>query len=146
LKACAGPRERCRMLLSRYGKDGRSWIMGAMDFEEAWARFMLAEQRSLRNRAEGILASALAKALPEESQEELERWVEEDQRLAREGLVELMNEHGEIYHLHIEELRPEDVVNRLRAETARSDWLGWRRDQRIEWVEVWRNLSRRRRD
>jgi len=123
--------------------DGRSGIRGPMDFDEAWARFKIAEERSLKNRAEGILAYALAKALPEESQQELDRWAKEDRRLAREGMVELMDEQGDIYHLHIEELRPEDVMDRLRAETARSDWLGWRRDQRIEWVEVWRNSSRR---
>jgi hypothetical protein len=127
--------------------DGRSAeIRGPVDFDEAWARFMMAEQRSLMNRAEGILAYALAKALPEESQEELDRWAEQDERLARDGLVELMDEQGEIYHLHIEELRPEDVADRLRAQTARMDWLGWRKDQRVEWVEVWRNSSRRRWD
>ena len=126
--------------------DGRTGIRGTMNFDEAWSRFMIAEERSLMNRAEGILAYALARALPEESQEELDRWAKEDQRLAREGLVELMDEQGEIYHLHIDELSPEDVMDRLRAETARSDWLGWRRDQRAEWVEVWRNSSRRRRD
>ena len=126
--------------------DGRTGIRGTMNFDEAWSRFMIDEERSLMNRAEGILAYALARALPEESQEELDRWAKEDQRLAREGLVELMDEQGEIYHLHIDELSPEDVMDRLRAETARSDWLGWRRDQRAEWVEVWRNSSRRRRD
>ena len=126
--------------------DGRTGIRGTMNFDEAWSRFIIAEERSLMNRAEGILAYALARALPEESQEELDRWAKEDQRLAREGLVELMDEQGEIYHLHIDELSPEDVMDRLRAETARSDWLGWRRDQRAEWVEVWRNSSRRRRD
>jgi hypothetical protein len=84
------------------------------------------------NRAQGILAHALTKALPGESQEDLDRWAKEDQRLAREGLVELMDEQGDIYHLHIEELKAEDVMDRLRAETARMDWLGWRRDQRLE--------------
>jgi hypothetical protein len=112
--------------------DGRTGIRGTMNFDEAWSRFMIAEERSLMNRAEGILAYALARALPEESQEELDRWAKEDQRLAREGLVELMDEQGEIYHLHIDELSPEDAMDRLRAETARSDWLGWRRDQRAE--------------
>jgi hypothetical protein len=127
--------------------DDRTEIRGPkIDFDEAWARFISAEERSLMSRAQGILAHALAKALPEESQEELDRWAKEDQRLAREGLVELMDEQGEIYHRHIDELRAEDVTDRLRAETARIDWLGWRRDQRVEWVEVWRDSSGRRRD
>ena len=126
--------------------DGRSGIRGSMDFDEGWARFMIAEERSLMNRAGGILAHALARALPGESQDELDGWAEEDRNLARDGLVELMDEQGDIYYRHIEELRAEDVADRLRAQTARMDWLGWRMDQRLEWVEVWRNSSGRRRD
>ena len=118
--------------------DPRSGIREPMDFDEGWARFMIAEERSLMNRAQGILAHALARALPGESQDELDRWAEEDRSLARDGLVELMDDQGEIYHRHIEQLRAEDVADRLRAQTARMDWLGW--------VEVWRNSSGRRRD
>jgi hypothetical protein len=126
--------------------DDRTEIRGPIDFDDAWVRFICAVERSLMNRAQGILAHALTKALPGEAQEDLDRWAKEDQRLAREGLVELMDEQGDIYHLHIEELKAEDVTDRLRAETARMDWLGWRRDQRLEWVEVWRNSSGRRRE
>jgi hypothetical protein len=126
--------------------DDRTEIRGPIDFDDAWVRFICAVERSLKNRAQGILAHALTKALPGESQEYLDRWAKEDQRLAREGLVELMDEQGDIYHLHIEELKAEDVTDRLRAETARMDWLGWRRDQRLEWVEVWRNSSGRPRE
>jgi len=122
--------------------DDHTEVRRPLEFEKAWARFMIAEQRSLVARAEGILAYALAQALPQESQEDLDRWAEEDRSLARAGLVELMDEEGEIYHVHVDGLRPEDVADRLRAETARSDWLGWRRDQRVEWVEVWRRSSR----
>jgi hypothetical protein len=31
-----------------------------------------------------------------------------------------------------------DVAERLRAERARCDWLGWRTDERKKWVETWR--------
>jgi hypothetical protein len=48
--------------------------------------------------AEGILARSLVEALPGEAQEELDRIAEEDQRLAREGLLGLMDEKGETYH------------------------------------------------
>ena len=92
-------------------------------FESAWKRYLIAEQRALVARAEGILARSLGSALPGESQEELDRWAEEDQRLAGEGLVELMDEQGETYHKHIDELGPWDVADRVRADTARSDWL-----------------------
>jgi len=99
--------------------------------EAAWERFLLAEQRALVARAEGILARGLGEALPEESREELDRWAEEDRRLAREGLVELMDEEGKTYHRHIDELEPWDVADRLRAETALSDWLAMRTSERL---------------
>ena len=91
-----------------------------VDFEAAWARYMIAEQRALVARAEGILATALAKALPEESREEEDRIAQEDQRLAKE---ELRDEEGETYHKHIDELVKWDVADRLRAEIACSEWL-----------------------
>ena len=101
-------------------------------YEAARERFLLAEQRALVARAEGILERALGEALPGESREGLRRWAEEDQRLAKEGLVELMNERGETYYRHIDELEPWDAVDMLRAETALSDWLASRTDQRLE--------------
>jgi ATP/maltotriose-dependent transcriptional regulator MalT len=100
-------------------------------YEVAWERFLLAEQRALVDRAEGILARALVEELPGESREELDRWAEEDRRLAREWLVELMDEEGNTYHRHIDELEPWDVADRLRAETARSDWLAMRTSERL---------------
>ena len=100
-------------------------------FESAWKRYLIAEQRALVARAEGILARSLGSALPGESQEELDRWAEEDQRLAGEGLVELMDEQGETYHKHIDELGPWDVADRVRADTARSDWLAARAELRF---------------
>jgi len=117
-----------------------------VDFEDAWARYMTAEQRALVVRAEGILATALAKALPEESREEQDRIAQEDQRLAKEGLVELRNEEGETYHKHIDELDQWDVADRLRAEIACSEWLARHTDKRIKWVEAWRHKRRSRTD
>jgi hypothetical protein len=111
----------------------------------AWERYLLAEQRALLARAQGILARALLQALPEESREELDRWAQEDRRLAKEGFVELMDEEGEIYHKHIDEPDPWDVADRLRAETARSDWLAMRTSERIERLHARRLLGRGRR-
>ena len=113
-------------------------------FWEVWASYMLAEQRALVARAEGILAHALAKALPGESREEPDRWDEEDRRTAKEGLVELMDEEGKTYHLHIDELEPEDLADRLRVERARCDWLVWRTEDRYEQVRAWRRERRSR--
>ena len=113
------------------------------DSEDAWARYMIAEQRALVARAEGVLARSLGEALPEESQEELERIAQEDQRLAKEGLVELLDKEGETYHRHIDELEPWDVADRLRAEVALSRWLARRKNKRIEWAEAQQRESRR---
>ena len=112
-------------------------------FSEAWASYMLAEQRALVARAEGILGHALAQALPGESREELDRWAEEDRRTAKDGLVPLMDEEGQTYYGHIDDLEPEGVADRLRAERARCDWLGWRLEQGSEWLAAWRHLERR---
>jgi DNA-binding CsgD family transcriptional regulator len=100
--------------------------------DEAWERYLIAEQHALVARAEGILACSLVEALPGETQEELDRTAEEDRRLAREGLVELMDEEGETYHKHLDELDSWDVADRVRADTARSDWLAMRTQQRNE--------------
>jgi len=124
--------------------DERAEVGGPRDFSQTWASYMLAEQRALVARAEGILAVALAQALPGESREELDRWAQDDRRLAKEGLVELMDEEGETYHLHIDELEPEDLADRLRAERARSDWLVWRTEDRNEQVRAWRRERRSR--
>jgi hypothetical protein len=122
--------------------DGSGLVGESPRFEEAWERYLMAEQRALVARAEGILGRFLVKALPGESQEELDRTAEEDRRLAREGFVELMDEEGHTYHKHKDELDPWDVADRIRADTARSDWLAMRTQQRIERREA-RRLSGR---
>ena len=101
----------------------------SLEFKAAWARYMIAECRSLAARKAGNLARVLGPALPGESREELERMVQEDGRLAQEGLLRLMNEQGETYHKHVDELRPGDIADRLRAETALNDWLMCRAEQ-----------------
>ena len=57
------------------------------------------------------------------SKEELGRMVSEDRRRAEEGFVALRGEEGEISYKHIEELSPEDRMDRIRAELARIEWL-----------------------
>jgi len=123
-------------------ENARAEVGVPRNFEEAWTRYMLAEQRGLVARAESILARALAEPQPGESKEELERIAEEDRRLAKEGLVPLMDQEGETYHLHIDELGPEDVADRDRAERARSDWLGRRKEDRYKQVHAGRRERR----
>ena len=56
-----------------------------------------------------------------ESQEELDRWSEEDRRLARQGLVKL--EVGEeIPYKHLDDLTREDRSSRIAAEREEIDW------------------------
>ncbi len=76
--------------------------------EDAGAR---TERRALVARAEGILAKSLVETLPEESPEVLDRIGREDRRMAKEGLVELMDETGEIYYKHIAEVDRWDVAD-----------------------------------
>jgi hypothetical protein len=98
--------------------------------EEAWQRYVQAERRELQMRKEGHLAKILDGPLHDESQEELERLAEEDQRRALEGLVDLMSESGQITHKHLEELTPEDWVARVKAEGARVEWIAERQARR----------------
>jgi hypothetical protein len=70
--------------------DGSEIAGGSPRFEAAWEPYLIAEQRALVARTEGILARPLGEALPGESQEEFDRTAEEDRRLAREGRVPFM--------------------------------------------------------
>ena len=54
----------------------------------------------------------------------------EDRSRAGEGLVELRSERGEFSCKHIEELSPEDRMDRIRAELARIEWLLERHERR----------------
>ena len=76
------------------------------------------------------MAKALASRLPQESREESDEMASEDRRLAREGLVELRGEGGEVRHERVEDLRPEDRADRVRAELRRLEWLMERRERR----------------
>ena len=57
--------------------------------QELWEKYMEVERRELEQRQNGQLGRALGRALPGESQEQLDRIAEEDLRRAQEGLVEL---------------------------------------------------------
>jgi hypothetical protein len=110
--------------------------LSADSWREGWEIFMSGERKTLVERANGRLGYALRTTLPGESREELDRLIEEDRRLAQAGLVSLMAEDGAISHKHVEELRPEDMPARRRAETARLDWLMERTDRRLEALGV----------
>ena len=98
--------------------------------ESSWERFLRTEQRMLQARKNGQFAKALARRLPGESQEELDRMTSEDRRRAEKGLVALRSEEGELSYKHLEELFPEDRMERIRAEVARIEWLMERQGRR----------------
>jgi hypothetical protein len=68
------------------------------------------------------LAKALGYALPGESQEQLDRIVAEDQRLAQRGMVKL-KVGEEVSYKHIDELTREDRQARIAAEIEEVKWL-----------------------
>ena len=98
--------------------------------KQAWGRYMEAERREVEMRREDHLARILGPALPDESAEEIERITEEDRLRAQEGLVELMDESGEITYKHIDELTPQERTARTRAEGARIKWIAERQAKR----------------
>jgi hypothetical protein len=96
---------------------------------KTWEEFLEAERQALRERKGGQLAKTLGKAAPGESQEELVQLTRDDQRRAEEGLVEVLRE-GEKLFKHIDELTPEDVPGRRRAERTRLLWIKARQEYR----------------
>jgi hypothetical protein len=110
--------------------------LSADSWREGWEIFMSGERKTLSERANGRLGYALRTTLPGESREELDRLIEEDRRLAQTGLVSLVAEDGTVSHKHVDELKPEDMPARQRAEVARLDWLMERTDRRLEALGV----------
>ena len=96
----------------------------------SWERFLWTERRMLQARKNGHLAKALAWRLPGESQEEFDRITLEDRRRAEKELVALRSQVGELSYKRIEELSPEDRMDRIRAELARIEWLLERQGRR----------------
>ena len=90
--------------------------------QELWEQYMEVERRELEQRRSGQLGRALGRALPGESQEELERIAEEDRRKAEEGLVELRR-GDEIWYKHIDEITRDDRLARIESENARAAWI-----------------------
>jgi len=89
---------------------------------DTFDEFMEAERGRLQKHASGALAEALGQALPGESQEQLERIAQEDQRLAQEGMVKL-KVGEEVSYKHIDELTREDRQARIAAESEEVKWL-----------------------
>ncbi len=98
--------------------------------ESPWERFMNTERRTLEARRKGQLAKALLRALPRESQQEIDRITLEDRRRAEEGFVELRSEEGALTYKPLEKLVPEDRQDRMRAELRRLEWLLERQERR----------------
>jgi hypothetical protein len=90
--------------------------------QELWEKYMEVEHRELEQRRNWQLGRALGRALPGESQEELERIAEEDQHRAQEGLVELRS-GDEVWYKHIDRLTREDRAARIESENARAAWI-----------------------
>jgi hypothetical protein len=97
---------------------------------EAWERYMEAERKELRMRKDGHLAKMLGLALPDETPGQIARLAEEDRLRALEGLVEMMDEQGEITYEPLEDLTPEDRTSRTRAEGVRVEWIAERQARR----------------
>ena len=90
--------------------------------QELWEQYMEVERRELEQRRNGQLGRALGRALPGESQEELNRIAEEDQRKAESGLVELRS-GDEVWFKHIDEITRDDRQARIDSENARAAWI-----------------------
>jgi hypothetical protein len=90
--------------------------------QELWEQYMEVERRELEQRRTGQLGRALGRALPGESQEELQRIAEVDRRKAEEGLVELRS-GDEVWYKHIDELTRDDRPARIESENARAAWI-----------------------
>ena len=83
---------------------------------------MEVERKELEQRRNGQLVRALGRALPGESQEELDKMATEDQRRAEEGLVELRS-GDDVWYKHIDEMTREDRQARIDSENARAAWI-----------------------
>ena len=90
--------------------------------QELWEQYMEVERRELEQRRSGQLGRALGWALPGESQEELNRIAEEDQRKAERGLVEL-HSGDEVWFKHIDEITRDDRPARIESENAMAAWI-----------------------
>ena len=90
--------------------------------QELWEQYMEVERRELEQRRSGQLGRALGRALPGESEEELQRLAEDDQRKAERGLVELRS-GNEVWFKHIDEITREDRPARIESENARAAWI-----------------------
>ena len=89
---------------------------------DTFDEFLEAERGRLQKHASGALADALGYALPGESQEQLERIAQEDQRRAQRGLVRL-KVGEEVSYKHIDDLTREDRRARIAAEQEEVEWL-----------------------
>jgi hypothetical protein len=89
---------------------------------DTFDQFMEMERALLQEHAQGKMARALGYALPGESQEDLDRKAQEDQRLAQKGMVKL-KVGEEIHYKHIDELTRDDRKARMAAEREEVDWL-----------------------
>ena len=92
---------------------------------DTFEQFIEIERGRLQKHASGALADALGYALPGESQEQLDRIVAEDQRLAQRGMVKL-KVGEEVSYKHIDELTREDRQARMAAELEEVEWLNER--------------------
>jgi len=90
--------------------------------EELWEQYMEVERRELEQRRSGQLGRALGLALPGESQDELQRIADEDQRKAERGLVELRS-GDEVWFKQMDEITRDDRQARIESENVRAAWI-----------------------
>ena len=98
----------------------------ARRLKKIWERFLEAERGALQQRCNRQLARLLAGISPTSKPAEWDLvWlVQEDQELAKAGLVELRSPgSAEVEYKHIDELSPKDWGARLAAERVRLEWI-----------------------
>lgn len=101
-----------------------------------WEGYMRLERMQLAERASGKMRRAIGRTLKGEDEGMLRRKADEDERLARAGMVPLRR-GGEAWLKHIDELTPEDRWARIEAEKTTIAWLRGRLTaERV--VETWR--------
>jgi lauroyl/myristoyl acyltransferase len=83
---------------------------------------MEVERRELEQRRSGQLGRALGLAVPGESQDELQRIADEDQRKAERGLVEFRS-GDEVWFKQMDEITRDDRQARIESENVRAAWI-----------------------
>jgi uncharacterized protein YceH (UPF0502 family) len=112
-------------LVGYLGEEGNAYMDGRhlrVDRHDGWHGYMEMEREQLAQRADGKMARMLGRALPGESQEELDLISSEDQFLAQAG-YRLLKHGDKVWAKHIEDMSREDRHARIEYEKELVRWL-----------------------